>query len=318
LRRHLAWILMLPFILSLLAGCGAGSRGQPPTEVRVGYQRKTNLLKEQRLLEKAYEKQGIQVKWVSFQSGPPMFEALAGGHIDFIYDLSLTPAITAQAAGIDFKAIGVVTEGATSAILVKRNSPLQSVAELKGKKVAVAKGTSSWAFLLYALQKANLTLDEVQVVNLQPADGRPAFATGAVDAWVVWEPFRSIQEAEVGDARVLATPEGFPDYYVTVTSTKFARDHADLVQTYVKARSEEVAYFNGLGAQEQVATFARIYATNPKVAAAWLSHAAPVLKPITADVVARANGISQVLKQIAHLPHTTDFAKVVDDRFVKP
>jgi hypothetical protein len=103
-----------------------------------------------------------------------------------------------------------------------------------------------------------------------------------------------------------------------VTSTKFARDHADLVQTYVKARSEEVAYFDGLGAREQVATFARIYATNPKVASAWLSHAAPVLKPITADVVARANGISQVLKQIAHLPHTADFAKVVDDRFVKP
>lgn len=286
--------------------------------MRVGYQRKTNLLKDQRLLETAYEKQGIQVKWVNFQSGPPMFEALAGGHIDFIYDLSLTPAITAQAAGIDFKAIGVVTEGATSAILVKRNSPLKSVADLKGKKVAVAKGTSSWAFLLYALQKANLKVDEVKVANLQPAEGRPAFATGAVDAWVVWEPFRSIQEAEVGDARVLAAPEGFPDYYVTVASTQFTTDHPDLVQTYVKARSEELAYFGGLGTAEKTATFARIYETNPKVAAAWLSHATPVLKPVSADVVKRANSIAQLLKESAGLPRTGDFAKVADERFVKP
>src|SRR5690606_38199410 len=97
-----------------------------------------------------------------------------------------------------------------SAILVKKDSPIQSLADLKGKKVAFKRGSSAHNFIVKALRTADLTLDDITQLDLGPSDAAPAFATGQVDAWVIWDPYYAIAE-QAPDTRVLVTTEGIVD-----------------------------------------------------------------------------------------------------------
>lgn len=181
---------------------------QPLKLLRIGYQKSAvNLVvvKQTRALEKRYPE--AKITWLEFPAGPQLLEALATGSLEF----GLTgdsPPVFAQAAGKDLLYVGAEPpKPKSSAILVLKDSPVQTVADLKGRKVALQKGSSAHFLLVRAVEKAGLAWADIQPVYLAPADARAAFERGSVDAWAIWDPFYAVTELAL-PTRVLTTGEG--------------------------------------------------------------------------------------------------------------
>ena len=156
-------------------------------------------------MEKRLKEVGVDnVKWVEFQFGPPLLEALGAGAVD-IGVVGDTPPIFAQAAKANLVYVAS-TPASASAILVPKDSPIRSVADLKGKKVAIAKGSSSHNLTIQALAKNGLSFGDIEPVYLAPADAVAAFSTGSVDAWTIWDPYFAIAENK-HNARILVDTE---------------------------------------------------------------------------------------------------------------
>lgn len=174
-----------------------------PAQVRIGYQKGSVsmvLAKSHQLLEKRFPH--TQIKWVEFPAGPQMLEALNVNSID-LGSTGDIPPIFAQAAGADLLYVGSEPPKPKSeVILVRENSPLKTVADLKGHKVAFQKGSSSHNLLLRALKEAGLGFNDIQPAFLTPADARAAFQQGDVDAWAIWDPYYSAALLQ-GGVRVL-------------------------------------------------------------------------------------------------------------------
>jgi sulfonate transport system substrate-binding protein len=204
-----------------LAGVGA-SYGQDRT-VRIGYQKygKLVLLKSRGTLEPRLKALGYDVKWTEFQFGPPLLEAINVGSIDF-GNTGETPPVFAQAAGAPIRYVAYEPPAQKGeAILVQKDSPLKSVADLKGRKVAVARGSNAHYLLVKALEKAGVKYEDITPVYLAPADARAAFETGAVDAWSIWDPYQSAAETTLG-AKTLTDATGLvPNTQFYLSSQKF-------------------------------------------------------------------------------------------------
>lgn len=174
-----------------------------PAQVRIGYQKGSVsmvLAKSHQLLEKRFP--DTQIKWVEFPAGPQMLEALNVNSID-LGSTGDIPPIFAQAAGADLLYVGSEPPKPKSeVILVREDSPLKTVADLKGHKVAFQKGSSSHNLLLRALKEAGLGFNDIQPAFLTPADARAAFQQGDVDAWAIWDPYYSAA-IQQGGVRVL-------------------------------------------------------------------------------------------------------------------
>lgn len=197
-----------------LVALGAGAARAAEKTVRVGCQKYGNLLllKASGDLEKRLQSIGWSVEWKQFISGPPLLEALAAGAIDFGL-AGETPPVFAQAAGAPLVYRGVEPPAPKAeAILVLKDSPIKTLADLKGKKIALNKGSNVHYLFVKALDKAQLSLSDVTVVYLSPPDGRAAFERGSVDAWVIWDPFLAAAEA-TGRTRTLANGEGLVTNY---------------------------------------------------------------------------------------------------------
>ena len=181
----------------------------PIGQFRIGYQKigTLPLLKARRVLEDALAPQGVAVSWHEFPAGPPLLEALNGGAIDFGYTGD-TPPVFAQAAGADLLYVASQpAPGQSSAILVRGNSPVRALADLKGRTVAVTKGSSAHNVLVRALRHAGLTWRDIRPAYLAPSDAAAAFRQGAVDAWSIWDPFYAVAQQDP-DTRVLTDAEG--------------------------------------------------------------------------------------------------------------
>jgi sulfonate transport system substrate-binding protein len=196
--------------LALLATALAFSFSQaqaqtpPKSELRIGFQKygTLTLLKAKGDLEKRLAPLGITVKWNEFPAGPQLLEGLNVGSIDF-GTVGEAPPIFAQAAGADLLYVANQPPApAAEALVVPKDSPIKSVADLKGKKIALNKGSNVHFLLVKALERAGLKYSDVQTIFLPPADARAAFERGAVDAWVIWDPFLAAAERQIG-ARVL-------------------------------------------------------------------------------------------------------------------
>jgi len=194
---------LIGLALSLAA---AGAAYAQANTLRIGYQKSASLFvlqKAQGTLEKRLQPLGVGVKWVEFPAGPQLLEGLNVGAVDVGY-VGEAPPIFGQAAGAKFAYIGHDPAAPTAeAILVAKDSPIKAVAELKGKKVALNKGSNVHYLLVKLLEKNGLKFSDVQTVYLPPADARAAFESKAVDAWVIWDPFQAAAEKATG-ARVLA------------------------------------------------------------------------------------------------------------------
>ncbi|CAD5107111.1 aliphatic sulfonate ABC transporter substrate-binding protein [Zestomonas carbonaria] len=220
----------------LLAGAVLGGLASLPAHadtLRIGFQKSSTLLtvvKQQGTLEKALAEKGTKVTWHEFPSGLPLLESLNVGNVDISADVADTVPVFAQAAGAQLTYYALETPSPTAqAILVPQDSPLQSLADLKGKRVAVTKAAGSHYLLIAALAKAGLTFSDIQPSYLTPADGRAAFENGNVDAWVTWEPFVSSAQLQQ-HARTLSSGEGLASYQrYYLASSAYAEKHPEVL-----------------------------------------------------------------------------------------
>lgn len=216
-----------------------GARAQEKV-IRIGYQKYGNLilLKGKGWLEKKLTPLGYKVEWKEFPSGPPLLEALNVGAIDFGH-AGEAPPIFGQAAGAPFLYVAhepPAPEG--EAILVPKDSSIKTVADLKGRKIALNKGSNVHYLLVRALEEAGLKYTEIQPVFLAPADARAAFERGSVDAWVIWDPFQAAAEVATG-ARTLANGKGLaPNHQFYLAAQKFADANPQVVDAVIASIAE--------------------------------------------------------------------------------
>ncbi|MEH1889763.1 MAG: ABC transporter substrate-binding protein [Nostoc sp.] len=156
-----------------------------------------NIIKAQAALEKRLQPQGISVSWNEFSSTAPLLEGMGIGAIVFGGGGG-TGSVFAQAADKQFVRVAASTSSPrSSAILVLEKSPIKTLADLKGKKVAFAKGASSQYMIVRALEKVGLKYSDIQPVFLTPAEALPAFQRGDFDAWVIWDPYTAETERKL-------------------------------------------------------------------------------------------------------------------------
>jgi sulfonate transport system substrate-binding protein len=234
-RRHLlaTGALAAPFILS-------GHRAAAAGVLKVGYQKSSTalvLLKHRGWIEQKLAPLGYTVTWAEFPSGPPMLEALAAGAVNLAFT-GETPPIFSQASGTPIVYIAnSVPHPHQEAVLVPASSSITSVAGLKGKQVAVAKGSSSHYLLVAAVRKAGLEFTDIEPVYLAPSDARAAFQSGNVAAWAIWDPF--FAAAQAAGAKVLTDAAGLvPNHDFYLSRRDFANANApalDAVITQIQA-----------------------------------------------------------------------------------
>jgi len=180
---------------------------ETPKEIRIGYQKSGVLLiaKAQELLEKRFSAQGIGIKWVEFTFGPPLLEALNTGNIDY-GAVGDAPPVFAQVARANLLYVAAQPgRGDTQAIVVPKDSPIKTIADLKGRKVAIAKASSAHSLTIGALESVGLKFSDIEPQYLPPADAAAAFTRGSVDAWTIWDPFFALAELN-RNARPLPIP----------------------------------------------------------------------------------------------------------------
>lgn len=220
--------------LGTLAALGAASAfAQGTSTVRIGYQKSSTLivvLKTQGTLERQLAPLGVKPSWHEFTSGLPLLEALNLDNLDFSADVADTVPVFAQAAGAQLTFVAQEAPSPSAqAILVREDSPIKTLADLKGKKIGFAKAAGAHYLLIAALDKAGLSFKDIEPAYLTPADGRAAFEKGAIDAWVVWDPFLAAAQRQA-KLRVLANGTGIASYQrYYLASTKFANARTDVL-----------------------------------------------------------------------------------------
>jgi sulfonate transport system substrate-binding protein len=296
--------LMTAAVLSMsivLAGVGA-SYGQEKV-VRIGFQKygKLVLLKSKGALEDKLKARGYKVVWTEFPSGPPLLEALNVGAIDF-GNTGEAPPIFAQAAGAPIQYVGYEPPAPKGeAILVPMDSKLNAVADLKGRKVALNKGSNVHYLLVKALEKAGVKYSEVEPVFLAPADARAAFERGAVDAWVIWDPFQAAAETATG-ARTLADGSGIvSNYQFYFSSKKFLESDSSIVDLVLAELSavDDWAKGDTHAVAEQLAPAIGLPVGVVEVALKRQSYG---IKPITDSVIADQQQVADTFFALGLLP----------------
>ncbi|WP_413733879.1 aliphatic sulfonate ABC transporter substrate-binding protein [Sodalis sp. RH21] len=280
------------------------------TELRIGYQKSSTLmtlLKLQGTLEKDLGRQGVKVSWYEFSSGLPLLESLNIGNVDVSADVADTVPVFAQAAGANLTYFAREEPSPDAqAILVPQASPLKTLADLKGKRIAVTKAAGSHYLLIAALAKAHLTFKDITPAYLTPADGRAAFETGKVDAWVTWEPFVASAQRQQ-NARVLSEGQGLASYQrYYLASTAYAQSHPEILDliyrqlentgTWIKAHPADAAKLLGpLWGNLDVATVEQANA-----------HRTYLVKPVTPDSLGEQQHIADAFFDAGLLPKRID------------
>jgi sulfonate transport system substrate-binding protein len=234
----MAAVSMLAIVVTLVAS--AADKGpdlgmdKPLTVVRLGYQKGSGnfaILKEWRQLERQVEPAGITVRWAEFPAGPQLLEAMNDGALDIGVAGDTPPVFAQAAAGSELVYVAAEPPAPEfDAIILPKDSPVHSVKDLKGKRIALNLGSAAHLLLLRALQGAGLGLNDVQLENLAPPDARVAFQSGNLDAWVIWYPYITDAQQALG-ARILLTGKGLVDGYGFYFSTRsFAEQHPQLLK----------------------------------------------------------------------------------------
>ncbi|HWW48203.1 MAG TPA: aliphatic sulfonate ABC transporter substrate-binding protein [Xanthobacteraceae bacterium] len=242
LRRSAAALLAAALVLPATQGFASDK----PAELRIDwatYNPVSMVLKEKGLLEKALEPDGIKVRWVQSLGSNKALEFLNAGSID-LGSSAGAAALVAKINGNPIKSIYVFSKPEWTALVAAKDSKINSIADLKGKSVAVTRGTDPHIFLVRALQKEGLTEKDIKPVLLQHADGATALVRGDVDAWAGLDPMMA--QAEVRDgARLFYRNPDANTYGVLNVREEFAKKHPDLVkrvlQVYEEARKYSLA-----------------------------------------------------------------------------
>ena len=301
-RRHTLGLL---FAAGVMAASGAQAQTPAKQEVRIGYQKygTLTLLKGRGTLEQRLAQRNVTVKWTEFPAGPQLLEGLNVGSVDF-GTVGEAPPIFAQAAGANLVYVGNEPPSPGSeAIVVPKDSRLRSLADLKGKKVVLNKGSNVHYLLVKALEKAGLGYKDIDVVYLPPADARAAFERGAVDAWVIWDPFLAAAEKQLG-ARVLADGKGLvANHQFYLAARPYAEKNGEIVRIVL----EEIAKVDEWGAKnpkEVAQILSAQTGLEVDVVALAASRYAYGVKPITSEVLGQQQKLADTFASLKLIPKT--------------
>ncbi|MGX1804184.1 ABC transporter substrate-binding protein [Nocardia sp. NPDC055321] len=257
-----------------------------------------------------------KIEFSTFTAGLPLVEAASAGGID-LAQTGNTPPIFGAAAKADVKVIGALAAtGKGDAILVGKDSPITSVADLKGKRVAVFKGSSANALLLLSLEKAGLSLQDIEPVYLAPGDGYTAFKRGDVAAWAIWDPYTAIAEQEAGAKQIVAadTVGNGNNFWVSGDKALADAGKVEAIEDFLKRYAAATTW-----SQNNVAEWSAKYAelTQISPAAAQVTWTRSIKQPITLTdaVIASEQQIADAFTEAKAIPGKVDFAKFVDRRF---
>lgn len=300
-RRHTLGLLFAAGVFA--AGAPSAANAQAKQEVRIGYQKygTLTLLKGRGTLEQRLAAKNVTVKWTEFPAGPVLLEGLNVGSIDF-GTVGEAPPIFAQAAGANLVYIGNEPPSPSSeAIVVPKDSKIRSLADLKGKKVVLNKGSNVHYLLVKALEKAGLAYKDIEAIYLPPADARAAFERGSVDAWVIWDPFLAAAEKQLG-ARVLADGKGLvANHQFYLASRSYAQKNPEIVRIVL----DEIAKVDAWGEKNQKEVAAILSAQtglDVDVVALAASRYAYGVKPINAAVIEQQQKVADAFSNLKLIP----------------
>ena len=234
-----------------LLGCGAARAAEPVKEIRIDwatYNPVSLVLKQKGLLEKEFAKDGISIVWVQSAGSNKALEFLNAGSLDF-GSTAGSAALVAKINGNPIKSIYVYSRPEWPALVTGKDSKIASVADLKGKRVAVTRGTDPHIFLVRALLAAGLTDKDITPVLLQHADGKAALIRGDVDAWAGLDPMMAQAEVEEG-AKLFYRKADANTWGILNVREQFLKDNPDIVRrvlaTYEVARKDALANYDDL------------------------------------------------------------------------
>lgn len=275
-------------------------------ELRVGYQKGLlSLLKKRGTLEQRLAPLGVAVKWIEFSAGPVQLEALNVGSIDF-GDVGEAPPIFAQANGTPIVYIAAtVPRPAVEAVLIPAASAIWTVADLKGKKIALNKGSNVHYFLVKLLQKSGLNYSDVNPVWLSPADARAAFEKGVVDAWVIWEPFLAAAEKTLS-ARILADASGVVKnraYYFS--SRDYSQKNSDVLAIAVEELNK-IDIWGRANRSGLAAELSAVWGLPKPIVDTLVARSSFGTEPITRSILAEQQLIADTFFDLKLIPRQID------------
>ena len=284
------------------------TRAAAPHEVRIGYQRSSwafLALRHEGSLEARLAPLGAKVKWLEFPAGPAILEGINVGSVDIAL-VGDAPPIFAQAGGFHFAYAAVEPpKPRAAAIIVLPDSPLSRVADLKGKKVGVPKGSSAHHLLIESLVAAGLSWKDIVPVYLAPPDGRAAFETGRIDAWAIWDPLFAAAELQL-KARLLDNPQGgFSYQQFFVVRPQLVAEHRASYEALMAAVAETDRRIN-----EHPAEVAAALAADARVDVAILARAlargAFGVQPLTEPVWREQQRLADMFADLKLVPKIAD------------
>jgi sulfonate transport system substrate-binding protein len=302
--RFPASLRVLALRVALLAAILLGSGSANAATLRIGYQKAAStlvLLKAHGDLEKKLAPLHVDVKWLEFSAGPQLLEGLNLGSIDFGY-VGEVPPVFALAAGAPLVYIAYeLPTPEAEGILVPKDSPIRTVADLKGKKVAFNKGSDVHWLVVKALEGAGLKYADIQPTYLAPADARAAFQNGAIDAWAIWDPFFVAAQRQLG-ARVVTTAQGIVNRYQYFVSTRsFSEKNVEVLKVVMQALGDTGQWVRDNYAQA-AKELAPIQGLEPDIIEASLRHYQHLYKPIDDGVLADQQKIADTLYELKLIP----------------
>lgn len=306
-------LLVLPGLLALsttLISCSV-ENPKPDTKtttgfktkvIHMGYQSSGDIVRIKGVIEKRLQPLGVSVEWAQFAAGPQLMEAMNVGKVD-VGSVGETPPIFAQAAGTSlvYIASNKPASGKGSGIIVQDNSPIRTLADLKGKKIVFQKGSASHYFLIKALEEGGLKYSDVQALSLPPSEARDAFIQGKIDAWVTWDPYLAVAQKKA-KARLLRDASGISTqggYYMA--SRNFATENPKLVRLVL----EEI---NNLGQWAENNTSEVVKLTAPQlkldedILTTMVKRRRYGLRPITPEIMANQQRIADLFAQEKIIP----------------
>ena len=301
-------------LLALAGGAAIAAHAARADErtLRVGVQKYGTLviLRERKTLGPLLKPLGWSVGFTEFPGGPQLLEALRVGAIDF-GTAGEAPPIFAQAAGASMVYVGVEPPSPQGeAIVVLKGSPLQSVADLKGKKVALNKGSNVHYLLVAALASAGVAWSDVTPVYLAPADGRAAFQSGRVDAWAIWDPYLSSAQASL-ETRVLADgTDVAPNRQYFLATRALAEEHPDVLAAVVREIDAGDRWAQSHQPEAAAMLAAALGLPEPVVAGA-IGRMGYGVQPLSAEVAAEQQKIADTFLALGLIPKPISVAGAV-------
>lgn len=310
-RRVFPRALALAGLAAAMFSIAAPARAEDKV-VRIGYQKYGTLLllKEKGLLEGKLKALGYSVVWTEFPAGPQLLEALNVGSVDF-GATGEAPPIFAQAAGAPLLYVGYEPPTpAGEAILVPKDSPIKTVSELKGKRIAFNKGSNVHYLVVKQLEKAGLTPKDLTITYLVPADARAAFEKGAVDAWAIWDPFLAAASAATG-ARTLVDGTGVVfNYQFYLSERKFGEANPQAIDAISAALKEvdDWARADTKAAAELLSPRVGLPAPVLQVALARQGYG---IRPLSDEVVEQQQKVADTFHQLGLIPKPISIADAI-------